>query len=118
VAGLPRNPGALFSLSARQNSRASNERNPKHQRASIWLRGSSFYIRYYATTDGKSTEFLCECDDKLTIAEFWDGTQLPVAERNPRAFYSAFVLRVVEHHAKPHFGDPLLATSCVSIRSS
>ncbi len=92
----------------------SNERNRKHQRGSIWLRGASFYIRYYGHDRRQRTEFLCKRDDKHhsktcrpvndlaskvmarvnsgalaavespTIAAFWDGTYLSFAEKNLR----------------------------------
>jgi len=42
----------------------SNDRNRKHQRGSIRLRGSSFYIRYYGGDRRQRTEFLCKLDEK------------------------------------------------------
>jgi len=132
--------GAPFSSRARQNSRMSNERNRKHQRGSIWLRGSSFYIRYYGHDRRQRTEFLCRRDEKHhsktcrpvkdlaskvmsrvnsgalagaespTIAEFWEGTYLPFAEKNLRPSTVHSYEDLWDRHIKPHFGDARLAT--------
>src|SRR5689334_9846774 len=118
----------------------SNERNRKHQRGSIWLRGTSFYIRYYGHDRRQRTEFLCKRDEKHhsktcrpvkdlgskvmarvnsgalaeaespTIAEFWDGTYLPFAEKNLRPSTVHSYEDLWDRHLKPHFGDARLAT--------
>jgi integrase len=118
----------------------SNERNRKHQRGSIWLRGASFYIRYYGHDRRQRTEFLCKRDDKHhsktcrpvkdlaskvmsrvnsgalaaaeipTVAEFWDGTYLPFAEKNLRPSTVHSYKDLWDRHIKPHFGDARLTT--------
>ncbi|HWX93378.1 MAG TPA: hypothetical protein VNY29_12175 [Terriglobales bacterium] len=39
-------------------------RKRKHQKGSIWLRGSSFFIRWYGSDRRQVTEFLCEKSEK------------------------------------------------------
>jgi integrase len=118
----------------------SNERNRKHQRGSIWLRGSSFYIRYYGRDRRQRTEFLCKRDEKHhsktckpvrdlasramervnsgalataespTVAEFWKGTYLPFAEKNLRRSTVHSYEDLWERYLRQHFGDARLAT--------
>jgi len=45
-----------------------------------------------------------------TVAEFWDGTYLPFAEKNLRHSTVHSYENLWERHLKPHFGDARLAT--------
>ncbi len=118
----------------------SNERNRRHQRSSIWLRGSRFYIRYYGSDRRQRAEFHCKRDEKHrsktcrpvkdltskvmarvssgalamaespTVADFWDGTYLPFAEKNLRPSTIESYEDLWERHLKPHFGEARLTT--------
>jgi len=39
------------------------KRPRKHQTGSVWLRGSSFFLRFYDENGKRKTEFLVEKDD-------------------------------------------------------
>jgi integrase len=90
------------------------KRPRKHQSGSIWLRGSSFFLRFYDEQGKRKTEFLCEKDDahysdtcpavkdlaakriervnrsnatpseSPTAGGFWEATYLPWARANLR----------------------------------
>ncbi len=118
----------------------SNERNRKHGRGSVWLRGSSFYIRYYGHDRRQRTSSFASATtsttprpasrvrdlasrvmarvnsgalaaaESPTVAEFWDGTYLPFAEKNLRHSTLHSYEDLWERHLKPYFGDARLAT--------
>jgi hypothetical protein len=97
-------------------------------------------LRYYAQDRRQRTEFLCKRDEKHdsktckpvrdiaskvmarvnsgalaaaespTVAEFWDGTYLPFAEKNLRPSTVHSYGDLGERHLQPHFGDARLAT--------
>jgi integrase len=90
------------------------DRPRKHQSGSIWLRGSSFFLRFYDEQGKRKTEFLCEKDDEHysdtcpvvkdlasrrmekvnranatptetpTVGGFWEAEYLPWARANLR----------------------------------
>jgi integrase len=110
-----------------------NAKRRKHQQGSVWLRGSSFYVRYYGPDRRQKTEFLCKKDDKHhsrtckpvrdlaakvvarvnsgvaaasespSVREFWDGTYLPFAEKNLRPSTVDSYKDLWDRHLKPHF---------------
>jgi len=90
------------------------KRPRKRQTGSVWLRGSSFFLRFYDEHGKRKTEFLCEKDEKhysatcpavkdlaadkiekvnrtnarpgeaRTVGEFWESEYKPWAEANLR----------------------------------
>jgi integrase len=110
-----------------------NDRARRHQKGSVWLRGSSFFVRYYAGDGRQRTEFLVAKDDRHhsktckpvrdlasqfmarvnggardratpTCSEFWDAEFLPHAEGNLRPSSVKSYKQIWRQHLEAELG--------------